>query len=263
MTRILECYGASVEGAVDAPFIEHRLLRWLMPSWAPAIGSGVAISDTSLSDRSDLADLAFASTHTSGQCAVFLNIPTYEAESAEPVATRFQFGVLGLQNLQMLRLAALTYDLGHGPFVSGLVILTSGKCDVLEDVYICILRNTMAHTFPNPREEEHNEVAIKASGFLSGLYRIVEDGEENAAGRLIYSAFHQFRQRQEYELCDRILQDADVKRLPPVLLVAMLTITTSMKKQPRKRAGFFARSKIEIARLRGALAAERIVIGLE
>jgi hypothetical protein len=260
MTGSLEKRDWPVVAAVEAPLVDQGLLRLGLASCAPAEEHGVVTAVTSLTDRSDLAQLAANSPQTSGQCGIFLYPQKAPEEVGRSEPTKLLVDMLVREDL---RLAAIAHQSGHPPFMSGAIVMTSGNLGGFEAGYLRIVRNSMAHSIPNPREEERGEVAVKANTFLSGLYRTLEGRDENAAARMIYSNFYEFRQRQEYGLSDRIVQDVEENRLTTVLLVALLTITASMKKQLRHRTGLFERAKAKIARLRGEEAAERTLIGLE
>ena len=80
---------------------------------------------------------------------------------------------------------------------------------------------------------------------------------------LIYGYIFKLRMQKDVALCDRILESVDEKRLAPCLLVAILTATSPVRKNLKKRASFYQRSKDAIERLRGPEAAKKILIGLE
>jgi len=102
---------------------------------------------------------------------------------------------------------------------------------------------------------------MEADAFVAELYRNIEAGDENSAIRLVYNRFYRARMSCDLRLCDRILADVDEKRLTPTLLVAILTVTAPVKNL-NERASFYQRAEEEIARLRGAEACKRILIGL-
>jgi hypothetical protein len=113
---------------------------------------------------------------------------------------------------------------------------------------------------------EPAEGGAKAAIFLSTLYQVVKEQGEDAAMRMVYAYIHKIRMEDRPEqlvLCDRILEDIDFRRVPPVLLIALLTITAPIKKKLKKRAQFFANAKKAIAEARGSEPAERMLIGLE
>jgi hypothetical protein len=124
-------------------------------------------------------------------------------------------------------------------------------------------RDTMAHHFADPLEQNQSEEAVKSSAFVSRVRQAVEEGQESAAMRMIYSYLYELRMKEALSLCDRILEDLDEGALTPTLFVAVLTITAPLKEKLRRRAPFFRRAKVAISRVRGAEAAERILVGLE
>ncbi len=110
---------------------------------------------------------------------------------------------------------------------------------------------------------EDNQEKIEAEDFLSNLYRAVEEGHEDAAMQMIYGHLHALRLEGKLSCTGRILEEVKERRLPPVLLVALLTITAPLKSKLASRAAFFVRAKQAIAAVRGPEPAGRILIGLE
>src|SRR5262249_24116193 len=111
---------------------------------------------------------------------------------------------------------------------------------------------------------EKRDEAAQASAFLSDLYRLVEQGQQRAAMQALYSYLYDLRMRGEDGVSGRILEDMDIGRLPPALLVAVLTVTRPLKDPLReKRSSFYERTRAAITTLRGSEAAERILVGLE
>jgi hypothetical protein len=106
------------------------------------------------------------------------------------------------------------------------------------------------------------DLSARVDAFLSEVYKAASV-DENAAMQLIYGHFHTLRKRGEADLCDRVLEKADVSKLAPVLLVAILTATAPLKRQSGQRSGFYQRAKGAILELRGPELTGKILVGLE
>jgi hypothetical protein len=95
------------------------------------------------------------------------------------------------------------------------------------------------------------------------LGKIYGEKQEAAAMQIIYHQLFELRSEARFTLIDRVLEEADVERLSPPLLLALLTITSPIKQRLQKRADFFARTGRAITAQRGAEAAGRALVGLE
>src|SRR5262249_8256106 len=103
----------------------------------------------------------------------------------------------------------------------------------------------------------------QAQAFLAELYRQVRSGEEDLALKTIYHHLYRLRQAGQVSLCERILGDVDVGLLPPVLLIAFLTITAPLKGRLPNRSEFYMRARERVRVLRGVETADRLLVGLE
>ena len=81
--------------------------------------------------------------------------------------------------------------------------------------------------------------------------------------RVVYTYFYALRKKRDYQLCDQILQDMDVWRLPPVVLIAVLTVTAPLREPLANRRTFFGAAKVAIEKCRGPEATGRLLAGLE
>lgn len=107
------------------------------------------------------------------------------------------------------------------------------------------------------------DYGVESTRFLSQLYKMARDGNERPVIRFVYAHMYRLRMAEDFAIIDRILEDIDVQRLPPSLLVAILTITVPIKKNLDNRASFYDRSKSTIEAVRGPQATSRILAGLE
>jgi hypothetical protein len=122
----------------------------------------------------------------------------------------------------------------------------------------------MPRTSTDPIEQQECTEGLKARAFLSNLYQQIDSAQENAAMQAIYRYFHELCQQGDEALCGRILEDMDVTRLTPSLLVAVLTVTAPLKERLLdRRTSFFARARQAVAAVRGPEASQRILVGLE
>jgi hypothetical protein len=262
MTQTIELRGASTDETLEMPLAEHRLVRLVRHRLAQRKTAYLELEGASSTERSQLADLLLYSPHASGD----YQFSFVRAKFPEPEEWAEETTYVGLVRGLYFHIrwhSYLLHALGHWRLPGGTTARVSKKWFEFRELFSRLVRNTMAHSFSNPVEAEASEEAVKSSAFLSSLYRTVDEGNENAAMRMIYSYFYQLRMQQDYCLCDRILEDIDERRFVPFLLVALLTITAPLKKNLRQRASFFQRAKNAIAQLRGRETAERILIGLE
>jgi hypothetical protein len=102
-----------------------------------------------------------------------------------------------------------------------------------------------------------------AAAFLDQLAALLRQGQEDSALRLIYHSLYEFRRAERYGLCDCLLRQVNVDALPPVLLIAFLTMTAPLKDRLSHRAGFYQAVRAAIAEARGAEAAQKALVGLE
>jgi hypothetical protein len=122
----------------------------------------------------------------------------------------------------------------------------------------------MTRTSADPIEQQECTQALKASAFLSDLYQQIDRGPENAAMQAIYRYFYDLREHGDDALCGKILEEMDVARLSPALLVAVLTVTAPLKERLLdRRASFFVRARNAIAAVRDPETTRRILVGLE
>jgi hypothetical protein len=81
--------------------------------------------------------------------------------------------------------------------------------------------------------------------------------------RLVYHNFFVRRKSQDYGLCDRILDGVETNRLPPLVLIAILTITAPLGTMLVHRENFYHRARRAIEDLRGPDLAASLLVGLE
>jgi hypothetical protein len=111
--------------------------------------------------------------------------------------------------------------------------------------------------------EQQEELKEKSIGFIAQLERTLRDDGEDAAMRFVYRRFYSLRKEQNYRLCDCILEDVDAARLPPIVLIAFLTITAPLRNQLSNRIAFYARARAAIDSVRDPKAAYRLLVGLD
>jgi hypothetical protein len=178
-------------------------------------------------------------------------------ELSGQVALAHQFNATSLGRAVALQ-GAGRWHLATGP-------VTRVKVPPIEvqEIRCQFVRNSMAPSFQNPREKKESEEAVQSSMFLSSIYRLIGEKDENGAMRMIYRHVHNLRMLRRYTLCDRILADVDEKKLAPFLLVSLLTITAPVRRSLLQRASFFRRAKDAISALCGREETEQTLVGLE
>src|SRR5262249_29633771 len=152
----------------------------------PVPGSVVLTDVSSLTGRSHLLEMALTSPRASGHCIFVVHCPRRPDESQPPSLPEVQSGLAGFADLNSLRRASLLHDLGHTQTTSGSVAFRSGCFEAFEEAFLRVFRNTVAHSLPSRNEEEKVSERIKATSFLSSLYRKLK-ADERAVMRLIYN----------------------------------------------------------------------------
>ena len=112
-------------------------------------------------------------------------------------------------------------------------------------------------------ESDDQNAACDFSTFLDEVYGLAGNGEEDRAIDVIFEHVNGLLIEGRFDVCDRILAEVDIARIPPVLMISFLTITAAAKPQLHNRDSFFRNVAGVIARERGERAAERLLNGLE
>ena len=260
MTIKIRRLNSSVEEHIGE-VVENRVIR-LLPT--DCIRGKVYAAIEAFSpgtSRSPLVDQASTSPQASGQCPFLVLRPENHDPNPAPMSISVRAGSFTWSGVALPSSATLMYEVGRVYFASG-ITLPPGQVELFDDVYLRSLRNSLAHSFYSPIDEERDAKRIKATAFLSSLYRRIGQQSERIVMRMIYSYLYQLRMSEDYGVTDRILEDVDVNRLAPALLTAVLTITAPLSKKLRQRDGFFKRAKQSISRVLSADEAEQILVGL-
>lgn len=99
--------------------------------------------------------------------------------------------------------------------------------------------------------------------FVTALYKKLKETDEDLAIRFVIKFLYELRKNGRFALCDRILQDVQIEKIPAVAMVALLTISAPIKDKLPHRADFYGRAKRAIIQQRGPEATERLLIGLD
>jgi hypothetical protein len=116
---------------------------------------------------------------------------------------------------------------------------------------------------PGAAPGQQDELKEKSIDFIAQLKRTLREEGEDEAMRFVYRYFYSLRKEQNYRLCERILEDVDVSPLPPVVLIAFLTITAPLRKQLPNRTAFYSRARAAIESVRSPDATSKLLVGLE
>jgi hypothetical protein len=95
--------------------------------------------------------------------------------------------------------------------------------------------------------------------FLSGIYRLGSTGDLEGATDRIFDVIDRLLSASLYEVCDKILKQVSVDRLPTALLRSFLTITAAAKDRLEERPAFFKRVETEMIGKRGEDTARRLL----
>lgn len=248
---------------ITGEVLEQRFVR-LQPENA-FVGTAEITDVSSLTDRTRLFDLApsgaeQASTQWSFAPMSLTKIANLQLEDMPVVPPDPPLQ----KDVKTVRLLTWLHEFGHLSAWWTTRHVNVGQSEIVDDAYVRVIRNTLAHSFSSQDEEKRTNERVKAITFLSRLNRLIEEQEkERLVMRMIYNNLYRFRMDEEYGLCDRILEQLDVRRLTPSLLAAILTVTAAIRDYLQQRAAFFKRAMEEIVRVRGEQAAKQILIGLE
>ena len=98
---------------------------------------------------------------------------------------------------------------------------------------------------------------------LTTIYGLDQQRDEDHAIDVIFERMNSLLVEGRFNVCDRILAEVDLAKIPPVLMVSLLTITAAARTKLKHRAQFFSHVQAALARQRGAKAANRLLAGLE
>jgi hypothetical protein len=101
------------------------------------------------------------------------------------------------------------------------------------------------------------------SDFLNTVYGFAKRGEEDEAIDVILEYINDLLVEGQFDSCDRILDEVDLARIPPVLMVSFLTITAAAKPKLKSRDRFFKVVQRLVAKQRGGKATARLLDGLD
>lgn len=160
-----------------------------------------------------------------------------------------------------LGLAAMLHDIGPVCSLKTRKFTWAEARDQVEPDLVTLVQRSLRHQ--DAPEVSDLQYRVESSRFVSQLYQTLRDKGERSAIRLVYGHLYNLRMAEDFPIIDRILDDVEVQRLAPSVLVSLLTITAPSKKYLDNRATFYDRSKRVIEQLRGPQAAARILIGLE
>lgn len=102
--------------------------------------------------------------------------------------------------------------------------------------------------------------------FLNILYRFADrnsESAENKAMGLVYEFFFLQFEKDNFNLCNRILENVEVDRLPSVVLVSLLTVSAHGERRLPARTNLYWRAHKRILEVRGPERTPRILVGLE
>lgn len=97
---------------------------------------------------------------------------------------------------------------------------------------------------------------------LFKVYRL-DQKDVKAASFVVYDCLEELLYKGLYDVCDRILCNADVSKLSTTVMRSFLTITREAKHKLKERECFFTRVEQEMTRIRGAEMAERLLCRLK
>jgi hypothetical protein len=99
--------------------------------------------------------------------------------------------------------------------------------------------------------------------FCEEIYRLAEKDKKTAID-FIFDRINNLLMAGDFDECCEILDKTQTEKLPPMLLVALLTITAAARKQliPH-RDQFFVRAYANIEAERGKEATDRLLVGLK
>lgn len=98
---------------------------------------------------------------------------------------------------------------------------------------------------------------------LERIYALATANELDEATDLIFETIDRLQSQTRYDECDRMLQCAEVGRLPSFLQRSFLAITFSARDQLPHRDGFYQRAFESVQRNQGYEKAERIFASLK
>ena len=112
-------------------------------------------------------------------------------------------------------------------------------------------------------DSENEESSSELRVFFDTVYDLAKRGKEDYAIDVIFECFDKLLIDEQFDVCDLILAEVALARIPPVLMVSFLTITAAAKSKLQNRDKFFKDVRQLVAKQRGEKAADRLLDGLE
>ena|GEM_PF-5791653 len=104
--------------------------------------------------------------------------------------------------------------------------------------------------------------ARNESDFLEAIYSLAKTNETQHATDMIFYRIDKLLCKAEFEQCDGLLRQLDIRRLPTSLMRSFLTITYPAKDKLKSRTSLFASIREEFIRQRGEAKTKRLLDGL-
>lgn len=99
----------------------------------------------------------------------------------------------------------------------------------------------------------------QAASFLDDVYRLVDAGDLQSATDRVFDHIDRLLCENSFDICDTILQQVDVERLPTALMRSFLTITAPAKDHLPSRQPLFERIEQEMMRQKGPEMTQRLI----
>ena len=111
-------------------------------------------------------------------------------------------------------------------------------------------------------EHSQHDIDQETEAFLDRVYGLQSKGQARHAIDVVFQHMNRLLMEGRFEDCDEILSRVELRRIPPMIMAAFLTITAAARKELKNRPVFFENVRLLVEAERGPEDAKRLLVGL-
>lgn len=115
----------------------------------------------------------------------------------------------------------------------------------------------------NAADPDLDDVSEDIEAFLDRVYDLAEKSQSRRAIDVIFLHMNTLLMDGKFHVCDRILSEVDLQKIPPMLMTSFLTITAAARKKLPHRPMFYRNVRRLVEAKRGPASADRLLVGLK